>query len=120
MSDGLDQFLLRTERIAVIVAALAALVPIGIYIWETNDRRVQREVQKAQAIEFCTESKLIALVKPIIDELDKSRDPDNTTEEDRALIRSRIESTPLNDILKVCKEIGWPEPQLIAVLRNEG
>ena len=113
MCNSSVPILLTIERVSVIVAAVAALIPIGIYISETGDRRLQRELQKVQAIEYCTETKLLDLVKPIIVELDKSRNKDNSVEEDRALIRARIEATPLNAILKICKEVGYPEPPMI-------
>jgi hypothetical protein len=118
MFGSTDPTLLTIERIAVIVAAVAALIPIGIYIYEIEDRRVGWELQKAQAIEYCTEKKLIDLVKPIIDELSQGRSPDNTTADDRELIRSRIETTPLNEILKICAKVGYPEPEMIKALRQ--
>jgi hypothetical protein len=118
MSEATGSILLTIERVAVIVAAVAALIPIWIYISETDERRIGRELQKAQAIEYCTEKKLIDLVKPIIDELNQGRSPDNTTADDRELIRSRIETTPLNEILKICAKVGYPEPEMIKALRQ--
>jgi hypothetical protein len=118
MSDGLDHFLLKAERIAVIVAALAALVPIAFYIIETSERRLERQLQKAQALDFCREEKIIPIIQPVLWDLDKNRDPNNTVDEDRKLILSRIEKTPLNEFLKICRESGYPEPDMIKALRQ--